>query len=288
MDKELLTQMKMTFDQIAHKTSSGLEYWCARELQQILGYKRWENFFEVLTRAQKACLNSGGNIEDHFRETTKLTKIGSASVRKISDFFLTRYACYLIAQNGDASKTEIAFAQTYFALQTRKLEILEERLEDLHRMQIRSQLREAEKRLSQNIYERGVDDTGFARIRSKGDKALFGSSTADMKVRYKIKQARPLADFLPPITLAAKNLATEMTNLHVETDDLRGELFITREHVQNNTSIRDMLLKRGIIPEELPPAEDIKKVERRAESDIKKLSSSAEKLPDTLEQEDYE
>lgn len=210
-----------------------------------------------------------------------MVKIGSNTKRPVKDYMLTRYACYLIAQNGDPQKEEIAFAQSYFAVQTRKQELIEERIALIERTEARERLRESEKRLSQNIYERGVDDAGFGRIRSKGDKALFGGhSTQDMKKRLGVKENRPLADFLPTLTIAAKNLATEMTNHNVEQKDLVGELPITVEHVQNNTSVREMLAQRGIKPEELPPSEDIKKLERRVKSHEKKLAEQAGKLPE--------
>lgn len=273
MEKQVIEKLKLSFDDIVHSTEDGLEYWYARELQAVLGYTEWRNFFAVISRAKIACETSGSNISDHFVDVNKIVKAGATS-KPVSDIVLTRYACYLIAQNGDPRKDEIAFAQSYFAVQTRKQEIIEERLNDLNRMQLREQLRTSEKRLSQNIYERGVDDEGFARIRSKGDAALFGGyNTADMKKKYGIKSGA-LADHLPPVTIAAKNLATEMTNLNVEEKDLQGEFFITREHCQNNGSVRKMLKERNIVPENLSPAEDIKKVVRRVKSSEKKLAKA--------------
>lgn len=279
MDSNQIRKLKLTFDEIVHVTEDGVEYWLARELQGALGYARWENFDAAVVRAKVACENSGIVVEDQFRDVTKLIEHGHGGQREILDYMLTRYACYLIAQNGDPRKEEIAFAQTYFAVQTRKQEVLEQRLADMNRLQLRDQLRTSEKRLSQNIYERGVDEKGFGRIRSKGDKALFGGKTTqDMKDLYGITSG-PLADRLPPVTIAAKNLATEMTNLNVEEKDLQGESAITSEHVSNNKSVRAMLQERGITPEALPPEEDIKKVERRVKSDEKKLLGETGKLP---------
>lgn len=219
-----------------------------------------------------SCENAGGNVNDHFRGVTKMIKLAKNVERGIKEYVLTRYACYLIAQNGDVRKDEIAFAQSYFAVQTRKQELIEDRINLIERLNAREKLRESEKRLSQNIYERGVDDAGFGRIRSKGDQALFGGfTTKDMKERLKVKESRPLADFLPTLTIAAKNLATEMTNYNVEQKELYGEDPITDEHVQNNSSVREMLGQRGIKPEDLPPAEDLKKLERRVKRDEKNL-----------------
>lgn len=283
MDIQKINQYKSVFDSIVHKIlddhNEEMEVWYARELQAVLGYARWENFAVAIGRAIESCKSQGINVDDHFREVTKMVSLGSGSQRPINDYMLTRYACYLIAQNGDPKKEEIAFAQSYFAVQTRQVELIEERLQLLSRLETRERLRASEKQLSKNIYERGVDDKGFARIRSKGDTALFGGLTTEqMKNRLGVKSG-PLADHLPTLTIAAKNLATEMTNYNVEQKDLRGETPITQEHVQNNKSVRGMLLERGIRPENLPPAENIKKVERRVAKEEKQLLKDTGKLP---------
>lgn len=274
MDRQLINSLKLTFDDIAHETDDGVEFWYARELQAILGYTEWRNFNSVIEKAKLSCINAGNIVSDWFVDVNKPITSGKGRTELIQDYLLTRYACYLIAQNGDPRKDEIAFAQSYFAVKTREAEIIEKRIEELNRLQLREQLRASEKRLSQNIYERGVDDKGFARIRSKGDAALFGGKTTkQMKDKYGIKSGA-LADKLPAVTIAAKNLATEMTNLNVESKDLHGEDSITTEHVENNSSVRSMLGERGIKPEELPPDEDIKKIERRLKSDERKLAKS--------------
>lgn len=288
MDKKRIEVFKQQYDLIVHNYEDGnVEFWFARDLMTLLGYERWENFDKAINRALDSCETSGVAVADHFREVTKMVQLGSGSKRGIKDYMLTRYACYLIAQNGDPKKEEIAFAQSYFAVQTRKQELIEERIALIERTEARGRLKESEKRLSQNIYERGVDDAGFGRIRSKGDQALFGGyTTQEMKYRLGVKDNRPLADFLPTLTIAAKNLATEMTNYNVEEKDLQGERAITREHVQNNQSVRDMLGQRGIKPEELPASEDIKKLERRVKSQEKKLAAQSGKLPALDEADD--
>lgn len=291
MEKNKIASLKRSFDEIAHThvdNSDSVEYWFARELQQLLGYSRWEDFEKAVQRGITACENTGVPIENHFREVPKMVRLGSGSQREVRDYMLTRYACYLIAQNGDPRKDEIAFAQSYFAIQTRKQELIEDRIRLIERMEARDKLKESEKRLSQNIYERGVDEKGFGRIRSKGDRALFGGKTTqDMKDRYGITSG-PLADRLPTLTIAAKNLATEMTNYNVEEKDLQGESPITQEHIQNNRSVRQMLGERGIRPEELPPAEDIKKLERRVKSAEKKLIAESGVLPAAESTGDHE
>ena len=283
MDKKTIYAMKNAFDEIVKIIQEeAVEFWYARDLMALLGYDRWENFHKAIERAIDSCKASEIEPADHFRSVTKMVQIGSGAERAVKDYMLTRYACYLIAQNGDPRKEEIAFAQSYFAVQTRKQELIEERIAYIERTEARGKLRESEKRLSQNIYERGVDDAGFGRIRSRGDQALFGGkSTQEMKKKLGVSDKRPLADFLPTLTIAAKNLATEMTNYNVEEKDLQGESAITSEHVQNNQSVRDKLGSRGIKPEELPPSEDIKKLERRVKSQEKKLVQESGKLPQT-------
>ena len=283
MDIQKIHQYKSVFDLIAKSVNddegNSIEVWYARELQEVLGYARWENFVTAVGRAIESCKTLGINIDDHFREVTKMIALAKGAQREIQDFMLTRYACYLIAQNGDPKKEEIAFAQSYFAVQTRKAELIEERLNEIARLSTRERLRTSEKQLSRNIFQRGVDDRGFGRIRSKGDQALFGGLTTEqMKKRLGIKSGA-LADRLPTLTIAAKNLATEMTNYNVEQKDLYGETDITAEHVQNNRSVRGMLGQRGIKPESLPPAEDIKKVERRVAKDEKEMQKETQKLP---------
>ena len=278
MDKNKIILFSGNFDVITQKVeNSDVEFWYAREIMENLGYDRWENFSKVIQKAITSCKKVGNDVNNHFRDVTKMVVIGSGAKRNIDDIMLTRYACYLIAQNGDSRKEIIAFAQTYFAIQTRKQELIEERFKLEERLAARKKLKESETELSKNIYERGVDDRGFAMIRSKGDEALFGGyTTQGMKTKLNISKNRPLADFLPTVTIAAKNLATEITNYNVSENDLQGEFSITSEHIQNNQSVRNMLGERGIKPENLPVEEDLKKLERRVKSTEKKMIKNSE------------
>jgi DNA-damage-inducible protein D len=278
MKKELITKLHSSFEGCAHQ-QDGVEYWNARELQSLLGYTDWRNFLLVIEKAKIACQNAGQAPDDHFVDVNKMVAIGSKTSREINDLALTRYACYLVAQNGDPRKDEIAFAMTYFAVQTRKQEVIEQRLADFERLEARDKLSASQKALAGVLYERGVDGPGFARILSKGDAALFGGrTTQDMKTRLAVPTNRPLADFLPTITIKAKDFANEVTNIQVKQQDLTREPDITREHVKNNEDVRKILTDRNIRPEALPPAEDVKKVERRLKSETKKLPSAASRL----------
>src|SRR3989344_1147008 len=277
MDKNLISKLQKTFEDYAHQ-EDGVEFWYARDLQKLLGYVEWRKFLGVLEKAKEACKNSNNDIQDRFVGAANMVKIGSETEREIEDYKLTRYACYLVAQNGDSRKEEIAFAQSYFALQTRKQELIEQRIALQERFEARNKLIASETELSKLIYERGVDDAGFARIRSKGDEALFGGNdTKQMKKKLHIPENRPMADFLPTVTIAAKNFATEITNFNVKQNNLHSEIKITGEHVKNNKEMRRVLAKNNIVPENLPPEEDLKKLERRVKKDKERLAQNSKK-----------
>jgi DNA-damage-inducible protein D len=277
MKQELIKELFEKFEDASAQINE-VECWSARVLSDLLGYAEWRNFLNVIEKAKMACTNSGETVKNHFVDITKMVKIGSGSEREVEDIALTRYACYLVAQNGNSAKSEVAFAQTYFAVQTRRQEIIEQRLLDLARVTAREKLSKSENKLSGIIYERGVDEVGFAVIRSKGDQALFGGyTTQDMKRKLKIPESRPLADFLPTLTIKAKDFATELTSHNVTEKDIKGQEAISKEHIDNNKAVRKMLEERGVKPEALPAADDVKKLKRKIESEDKKILKDAKK-----------
>ena len=280
MKKELIQRLHKNFEDYAQQ-NDGVAFWLARELQVLLGYTEWRNFLTVIAKAKLACENAGQAVTDHFVDVNKMVDVGSQTQRQVDDLALTRYACYLIAQNGDPRKDAIAFAMTYFAVQTRKQEIIETRMADWERVQAREKLSVSQKELSGVLYERGIDSQGFARILSRGDTALFGGvTTQGMKAQLAVPEGRPLADFLPTITIKAKDFANEITTTQVKQREMRGEASISQEHVNNNSDVRKLLTDRNIVPENLPGVEGVKKNERRLKAEERRIPSGALKLRD--------
>jgi DNA-damage-inducible protein D len=279
MKTDLIYSLTEDFESFAQKTESGVEFWLARDLRCLLGYQEWRNFLLVIVKAKTSCEVSGHEVLDHFVEINKMVQLGSGSTREIDDFMLTRFACYLIAQNGDSSKSQIAFAQTYFAVLTRRAELIEQHLLEAERVQAREKLKQTEGELSVVIDELTGGGQNFALIRSKGDQALFGKSTQAMKETWQVPEKRPLADYAPTIILKAKDFAAEITIHNARTHEMESESQISKEHVTNNQAVRDTLLSRGITPEALRPAEDVKKVARR----LTATEKNASKNPDSLE-----
>lgn len=278
MEQKLIYSLTQNFEELSNMTEDGVEFWLARDLQHLLGYSEWRNFQNVISKGKTACEVSEQNILDHFVDINKMVEIGSGATKEVEDIMLTRYACYLIAQNGDSKKEQIAFAQTYFALQTRKAELVEQRILEFERVEARNKLAQTEKELSKIIYEQTGKNENFALIRSKGDHALFNNTTAQMKEKWNIKQSKPLADFMPTILLKAKDFATEITIYNAKEKNMDCEREISSEHITNNKAVRETLLSRGIAPENVSPEEDIKKVERKLNSEKRKTLNSNDKL----------
>ena len=278
MTTDIIQSLTNNFESFVNCTEDNVEFWFARDVQQLLGYTKWDNFKNVIFKAKTACEVSGFEILDHFADVGKMVEIGSGAKKSIDDIMLTRYACYLIAQNGDSKKAQIAFAQTYFAIQTRKAELIEERILEIERVQARQKLQQTEKELSKVIYEQTGSNQNFALIRSKGDQALFNNTTAQMKLKYNIKDNKPLADFMPTILLKAKDFATEITIHNAKEHQMNSEKQISDEHITNNKTVRNTLISRGIIPETLSPQEDVKKIERKLLFTDKKVIKNSDKL----------
>jgi DNA-damage-inducible protein D len=278
MKTENIQTLTSNFESSAKKTENDIEFWLARDLQNLLGYAKWDNFLNIILKAKIACEVSKAKVPDHFADIKKMVDLGSGSQREVEDIMLTRYACYLIAQNGDPTKPEIAFAQTYFAIQTRRAELIEQRLLETERVIARKKLSETEKELSKVIFEQTGSDKNFALIRSKGDHALFGKTTQEMKEVWNVPDTRPLADYAPTIILKAKDFASEITIFNARQHKMKNESKISGEHVTNNKAVRNTLLERGITPEKLSAVEDVKKVERRLNSEEKKSLNSSKGL----------
>ncbi|RLA83235.1 MAG: DNA damage-inducible protein D [Epsilonproteobacteria bacterium] len=266
------------FEEASNNTKDGIEFWYARDLQQLLGYSKWDNFKNVINKAKISCEVSKHKVVEHFPDVGKTIQMPNGATKEVKDMMLTRYACYLIGQNGDSKKEQIAFAQTYFAIQTRKAELIEEQLLNIERVEARQKLQYTEKELSKVIYEQTGGNNNFGIIRSKGDQALFNHTTSQMKLKYGIKDNKPLADFMPTILLKAKDFASEITIHNARENNMNNENQISLEHTTNNKTVRDTLITRGIVPENLKPKEDIKKVERRLNSDTKKSIKNIVKL----------
>ena len=280
MKPEIIQSLTKNFESHANQTENGVEFWLARDLQRLLGYEKWDNFKSVISKAKTACEVAGHKGFDHFAAVGKMVSLGSGSQREVADIMLTRYACYLIAQNGNPRKEEIAFAQTYFAIQTRKFEIIQQKMLEAERVSARRKLADTEKELSGVIYEQTRSDRNFGIIRSKGDKALFGYTTEQMKDKWQVPKKRALADFAPTIILKAKDFATEITIFNAKANRMQSEKEISDEHITSNESVRKTLIERGIQPEKLPPEEDVKKVARKLKSDEKKGLKNPRPLAD--------